>query len=331
MQVSGLTGVHAIAAGDYHSMVLRADGTAWAWGYNNYGQLGDGRVMFAVQPMGLYGAPPAVSAVSTDTELSLSYSMIGGTMYYEIEIDGCLLNNGRNTTYAYPMSTPGTLPTYRVRSVNEDGPGLWSVNGPIQGALGAATAYSIQVSWSSNGNPGDTLYKLAAFATDDRLVIEGDWISATSGEIADLSPNTSYRIKIKAKNADGVESAWYEVGTATTLVGSDLANYNLGCSLGQAYNLVLRAYHLGDVSGRTFTVEYDPAELEVLDLCAFTQAAELSPGLLGDAGLEIMSFAPGLVEFTITRTMESGSIWSGVLNCIRFRALIDGETSVTLH
>ena len=35
-------GAQAIAAGEYQSMVLKADGTVWATGYNRYGQLGDG-------------------------------------------------------------------------------------------------------------------------------------------------------------------------------------------------------------------------------------------------------------------------------------------------
>ena len=41
VQVSGLSGVTAVAAGDYHHTVaLKADGTVWAWGYNGTGQLG---------------------------------------------------------------------------------------------------------------------------------------------------------------------------------------------------------------------------------------------------------------------------------------------------
>ena len=35
-------GAQAIAAGDDYSVVLKADGTVWATGYNGYGQLGDG-------------------------------------------------------------------------------------------------------------------------------------------------------------------------------------------------------------------------------------------------------------------------------------------------
>ncbi|MCL2712684.1 MAG: hypothetical protein FWD37_05385, partial [Methanomassiliicoccaceae archaeon] len=37
-----LTDVKAIAAGDYHTVALKSDGAVWAWGLNNYGQLGDG-------------------------------------------------------------------------------------------------------------------------------------------------------------------------------------------------------------------------------------------------------------------------------------------------
>ena len=34
--------VVAIAGGRDHSLAVRADGTVWAWGWNKYGQVGDG-------------------------------------------------------------------------------------------------------------------------------------------------------------------------------------------------------------------------------------------------------------------------------------------------
>jgi alpha-tubulin suppressor-like RCC1 family protein len=59
VQVNGLTGVIAIAAGGGHSLAVKSDGTVWAWGLNNFGQLGDGtnirRKNIPVQVNGLTG------------------------------------------------------------------------------------------------------------------------------------------------------------------------------------------------------------------------------------------------------------------------------------
>ena len=40
--MSGLSNVIAIAAGEHNTVALKSDGTVWTWGYNWYGQLGDG-------------------------------------------------------------------------------------------------------------------------------------------------------------------------------------------------------------------------------------------------------------------------------------------------
>ncbi len=46
-----LAGVIAIAAGCWHSVALKADGSAWAWGYNEDGQLGDGTTADRLTPV----------------------------------------------------------------------------------------------------------------------------------------------------------------------------------------------------------------------------------------------------------------------------------------
>jgi alpha-tubulin suppressor-like RCC1 family protein len=50
-QVEGITQVSNIAAGDYHSLALTSDGRAWAWGYNGYGELGDGTTDTRTSPV----------------------------------------------------------------------------------------------------------------------------------------------------------------------------------------------------------------------------------------------------------------------------------------
>src|SRR5580704_3915382 len=48
--VSGLSGVVAIARGSYHNLALLGDGTVRAWGFNAWGQLGDGTTMNRATP-----------------------------------------------------------------------------------------------------------------------------------------------------------------------------------------------------------------------------------------------------------------------------------------
>ncbi|WP_127496104.1 RCC1 domain-containing protein [Paenibacillus glycanilyticus] len=42
VQVTGLDHVKSIAAGRFHSLAVKNDGTVWSWGLNSYGELGDG-------------------------------------------------------------------------------------------------------------------------------------------------------------------------------------------------------------------------------------------------------------------------------------------------
>jgi alpha-tubulin suppressor-like RCC1 family protein len=73
IQVSSLTGLSAVtgvAAGQYHSVAVKSDGTVWGWGYNAYGQLGDGSTtsrLVPVQAVLLPGVMTQVAAGQTHT------------------------------------------------------------------------------------------------------------------------------------------------------------------------------------------------------------------------------------------------------------------------
>ena len=54
-QVPRLAGVVAIASGDHHNVALRSDGTVWAWGANESGELGDGSTTNRTQPVQVRG------------------------------------------------------------------------------------------------------------------------------------------------------------------------------------------------------------------------------------------------------------------------------------
>jgi alpha-tubulin suppressor-like RCC1 family protein len=49
--------VVAIAGGAEHTLALRRDGTVWAWGHNEQGQLGDGTTTDRSTPVQAQGLP----------------------------------------------------------------------------------------------------------------------------------------------------------------------------------------------------------------------------------------------------------------------------------
>lgn len=77
--VSGLTQVVAVAAGYFHSLAVRVDGTVWAWGENGYGNLGQGTVGAAYNlntPHLVAGVPPAV-VVAAGVDHSVALALDG--------------------------------------------------------------------------------------------------------------------------------------------------------------------------------------------------------------------------------------------------------------
>ena len=104
-----------MAAGQYHSLAVKTDGTLWSWGQNDYGQLGNGNTT-------TYDSPIQVGALT-------NWSKISGGKYnsYAIKTDGTLwawginnygqLGQGNTTNTSSPVQV-GALTTWNVISKN---------------------------------------------------------------------------------------------------------------------------------------------------------------------------------------------------------------------
>ena len=64
VQVSGLTGAVAVAAGFSHSLAVKSDGTVWSWGDNIYGELGDGTTSYRLTPVQVSGLSGVVAVAA---------------------------------------------------------------------------------------------------------------------------------------------------------------------------------------------------------------------------------------------------------------------------
>ena len=130
-----LGGVSAIAAGGYHSFVLKSDGMVWAWGDNTNGQLGDGTTTNRSYPVQVM----ASAGVGLDGVTTMS----GGSDYsLVLKSDGTVWAWGRN---AYGQLGDGTS-TNRSNPVQVGGAGF-SLNvavAPDKGIFGTSPKWDGQ-------------------------------------------------------------------------------------------------------------------------------------------------------------------------------------------
>ncbi|MHB1127541.1 MAG: RCC1 domain-containing protein [Bacillota bacterium] len=119
VQVSGLTNVVAVAAasGGSHSVALKSDGTVWTWGYNYYGQLGDGTTTDKYTPVQVKGVGGSgyltgVVSVAAGGTHSLALRSDGTIWAWGYNTYGQLGNNstGSSSTPVQVLDTGGTAP-----------------------------------------------------------------------------------------------------------------------------------------------------------------------------------------------------------------------------
>jgi YD repeat-containing protein len=65
-QVPGLSNVLAVSGGDRFTAILKSDGTVWTWGWNGFGQLGDGTFTDRSSPVQVVGLSNVILMAARD-------------------------------------------------------------------------------------------------------------------------------------------------------------------------------------------------------------------------------------------------------------------------
>jgi alpha-tubulin suppressor-like RCC1 family protein len=148
--VDYLQNVVAVAAGGWHSLALKSDGTVWAWGYNYYGQLGNDSgtdVDRPVQVKGENGVGNLIGVVAIAAGDYSSYAVKGdGSVWaWGNNFNGQLGNGSYNNS-----DTP-----VRVLDIWEPSPGYMS--GVVAISAGSAHCLALKNngtvrSWGYNAN-----------------------------------------------------------------------------------------------------------------------------------------------------------------------------------
>jgi alpha-tubulin suppressor-like RCC1 family protein len=107
VDVSGLTsGVDAIAAGGYHACAATAGGGVTCWGYNYYGQLGDGTTTDRNTPVDVSGLMSGVDAIAAGYSHTCALTVGGGVTCWGRNSYG-QLGDGTTTDRNMPVDVSG--------------------------------------------------------------------------------------------------------------------------------------------------------------------------------------------------------------------------------
>ena len=170
-----LTQVTAVSGGVGHSLALRADGTVWAWGWNGYGQLGDGTTSDRLRPVPVPGLTGVV-AVAGGAFHSLALKGDGTVWAWGWNPFG-QLGDGTTVSRLRPVPVPGltgvtavSAGTLHSLAVRSDGSAwAWGWNGV--GQLGDGTTVD---RWAPTRVPGLTLARGVAAGGLHSLAVKQD-------------------------------------------------------------------------------------------------------------------------------------------------------------
>ncbi len=104
-EVSGLNGVEAISCGGWHTAALRYDGTVWTWGYNGYGELGDGTTTNRLTPVQVSGLSGVVAIAGGEYHTVALKS--DGTVWAWGDNSGGEIGDGTTTQRNTPVQVSG--------------------------------------------------------------------------------------------------------------------------------------------------------------------------------------------------------------------------------
>ncbi len=105
--------------------------------------------------------------------------------------------------------------------------------------------------------------------------------------------------------------------------------YNATGEINSMFYLVVNIKDIPYLSSHIFTLEYEPAKIELCDACAFTQEIETTLGVIQGTNIEVLLAESGKITFKINEELPSNKVSSGVVNLLKFKKLVSEDVSIT--
>jgi hypothetical protein len=261
------------------------------------------------------GIPSGLKAISKTNEITVMWNKVDGAAVYELEADGEIKEVGDKNSYIHTGLKLGISHSYRARAGNSNGMGDWSETITTKTAPPApqnlkaeATTNQITLKWDTCINALSYEVEVNGVAVKD--IKDAEYIH--SG----LEPNTMQAYRVRALYEDGV-SVWSEILKASTK-----PELILKIAENTTFNFVVVVPFKKDADTRRIRVEYNPDELEVIDLCANTPEIEKEAGAINGTNISVSEFVPGKIVYEIKGANKT------VVDMIRFLSKTNDNSRV---
>ena len=237
---SGPVATSTIAAGFAHSLAVRSGGSVWAWGYNIYGQLGDGTTTRRSTPAQVQGLT-SVIAITAGFYHSLAVRSDGSVWAWGYNTSG-QLGDGTLTNRATPVQVQGLTNVTAIAAGHDHSLALrsdgsvwaWGWNASRQLGDGTTTNRSIPVQVQ-----GPTSVTAIAAGHDHSLALRSDgsvwaWGLNNYGQLGDgTTLQRSTPVQVQGLTSVTAIAAGYSHSLAVRSGGSVWAwGYNIYGQLG---------------------------------------------------------------------------------------------------
>lgn len=266
-----------------------------------------------------------VIAIVTNDSITISWDAVAKDAKYYIEVDGKVVQNETMTMYKHSDLKPNSYHIYKIKFMDENNKSDWcavlalsTLPNPPDAPTGittTATNNSIEFRWDKVEN-----------ATGYDVEVDGGIIDNGDNNVYlhdNLEPGIVHTYRIRAKNTAGT-TAWSTSIEQGTLNPSYIINGHKD----EKFNLSLVASNIQDFTGIKFVIEYNPEEVEVVDLYEFTLGKDLIElGNIPNSNLEV-EHTQGKIIFTREESIQPGISWSGEISTVIFQSKTDGEINI---
>ena len=206
-----LTSLRSISAGEDHTVVVRTDGSLWAWGTNRYGRLGDGTTIDS----------PSPTRIGADTDWV--YASAGYSHTVAVKTDGSLWAWGSNewNQLGYGAASASLVPVQIGAVAGRPAGGWASVSAGREHTMAVGADGSLW-GWGRNlaGHLGDGTTTNRHVPT--RIGADSDWYYVSAGRAHTVGIRTDGSLWIWGANWSGQLGNGLLTGSpAPVQVGSD--------------------------------------------------------------------------------------------------------------